>query len=190
MSSGTLDTRRYRDVLGRFASGVVVVAGLVDGRPRGLSCQSFFSVSLDPPLIAISPARSSSSWREIEGTGAFAISVLSRDQRGLCLTFGRGGPRDKFATTPWRQAPSGAPLINGAVAWLDCAVEAVHSAGDHLLVLGRVMELWAGDGDPLLFHRGAFGGFAGDEPWAVSGGPDWDAHELWGPGLWLEGIDW
>lgn len=175
----------FRDTLSRFASGVVVVTGMDATGPAGLTCQSFFSVSLDPPLIAISPSLKSASWRRIEATGVFAISVLAAHQSELCLTFGQGGQPDKFASAGWEPAPSGAPFIYEAVAWLDCAIAAVHPAGDHLLVLGAVRHLVARDGDPLLFHRGGFGTFS---PRVLAGVPVDD--DVWGSGPWQEGVDW
>jgi 3-hydroxy-9,10-secoandrosta-1,3,5(10)-triene-9,17-dione monooxygenase reductase component len=177
----------FRDTLGRFASGVVVVTGIDAAGPAGLTCQSFCSVSLDPPLIAVSPSLRSASWRRIEATGTFAVSVLASHQRELCLTFGQGGREDKFASAGWEPAPSGSPWIGGAVAWLDCAIVAAHPAGDHLMVLGEVEHLANGDGDPLLFHRGGFGTFS-LFPRVLAGGPASD--EVWGPGPWQEGVDW
>jgi 3-hydroxy-9,10-secoandrosta-1,3,5(10)-triene-9,17-dione monooxygenase reductase component len=173
----------FRDTLGRFASGLVVVAGIDAAGPAGLTCQSFCSVSLDPPLIAVSPSLRSESWRRIEATGSFTVSVLAAHQRQLCLTFGQGGQADKFAAAGWTAAPSGAPYIKDAVAWLDCAIVAVHPAGDHLMVLGEVQHLATGEGDPLLFHRGGFGTFSTRVP-AGAG------TEVWGSGPWQEGVDW
>lgn len=183
----------FRDTLGRFGSGVVVVAG-VDGQgPAGLACQSFFAVSLDPPLIAVSPSVTSASWRRVAATGAFAVSVLAASQRELCLTFGRGGPRDKFAASGWDPGPSGSPFIHGALAWLDCRIAAVHEAGDHYLVLGTVRHLVARAGDPLVFFRGMFGTFA-PEPGATEPGATEPrqppAEDVWGSGPWQQGLDW
>lgn len=175
----------FRDTLGRFASGLVVVAGVDAAGPAGLTCQSFCSVSLDPPLVAVSPSLRSASWRRIEATGAFTVSVLASHQRQLCLTFGQGGQADKFASAGWDPAPSGAPYIRDAVAWLDCAIVAVHPAGDHLMVLGEVRHLAARDDDPLLFHRGGYGTFS---PRVLADVPAND--EVWGPGPWQEGVDW
>lgn len=191
------DPRTFRDTLGRFASGVVVVggvdrdAGANDGRPVGLTCQSFFSVSLHPPLVAVAPSSNSSSWRAIERSGAFAVSVLAEGSTDACLTFGRSGPLDKFATVGWHRAPSGSPVLRGALAWLDCRIHAIHPAGDHYLVVGEVDYLGAGDGAPLLFYRGGFGSFATHETSPqLAGRPDWTAEDVWGTGLWLEGVDW
>jgi 3-hydroxy-9,10-secoandrosta-1,3,5(10)-triene-9,17-dione monooxygenase reductase component len=163
---------------------VVVVAGADESGPAGLTCQSFFSVSLDPPLIAVSPSLKSESWRRIAATGAFAVSVLDARQRDLCATFGRGGQQDKFSSAGWDPAPSGSPFIHGALAWLDCQITAVHPAGDHHLVLGAVRHLRAGCGDPLVFFRGAFGTFASRVP------VDHAVGDIWGVGPWQEGADW
>ena len=184
------DPTAYRDVLGRFGSGVVVVAGIADGTPAGLTCQSFFAVSLQPPLIAVSPSQRSRSWARIQPSGAFTVNVLTTRQRALCLTFADGGARDKFAATGWRPAPSGAPIIDGTLAWLDCRIEAVQQAGDHFLVLGRVEHLRACTGEPLLYYRGGFGAFTGDPPPRTPAPADWTADDVWGAGLWQEGIDW
>ncbi len=183
-SSSVPSQTSFRETLGRFASGVVVVSGLDESGPAGLTCQSFFSVSLDPPLIAVSPSLKSSSWRRIADTGAFAVSVLEARQRELCLSFGQGGQRDKFASTPWTPAPSGSPFIDGALAWLDCRIAAIHPAGDHYLVLGEVTHVWAGSGDPLIFSHGSLGTFAR----RVLDGRAID--DVWGIGPWQEGIDW
>jgi 3-hydroxy-9,10-secoandrosta-1,3,5(10)-triene-9,17-dione monooxygenase reductase component len=182
----TVSAAVFRDTLGRFGSGVVVVAGRDAAGPTGLACQSFFAASLDPPLVAVSPSIGSASWRRVASTGAFAVSVLAAGQRRLCLAFGRGGPRDKFAASGWDPAPSGSPFLHGALAWLDCRISATYPAGDHFLVLGEVTFLRARSGDPLIFYRGAFGTFAGPDPVAVTPPPD----EVWGSGPWQEGIDW
>ena len=185
-----VDARVFRDTLGRFASGVVVVTGADAAGPAGLTCQSFFAVSLDPPLVAVCPSLKSVSWRRIEATGAFAVSVLAAHQRELCLTFGQGGQKDKFAAAGWEPAPSGAPFIHDALAWLDCAIAAVHPAGDHVLVVGEVRHLTARDGDPLLFHRGGFGTFSSRVLASVGTAGASAANEVWGEGPWQEGVDW
>jgi len=177
----TGDDRRYRDLLGRFASGVVIVAGLHDGAPVGLACQSFFSLSLSPRLIAVAPALASSSWARIAETGRFAVSILGVGQEGLCRVFGRAG-QDKFAGAAWDLSGNGSPVIRDALGWLDCDIADVHDGGDHHLVVGRVLEAAAGSaGSGLLFHRGDFGHFVRNRPT--------DVHEpTWDEGPWIEGI--
>ncbi len=173
----------YRNLLGRFASGVVVVTGLPDGVPAGLACQSFFSLSLRPRLIALSPSKASSSWERIARTGRFAISILAVGQESLCRTFGRGGEHDKFLGAQWELSPHGSPLIRDALGWLDCEIEAVHDGGDHHLVVGRVLTAETGlEGTGLLFHHGTFGHFR-RQPASKRDEATWDE------GPWIEGLE-
>ncbi|HEX5265209.1 MAG TPA: flavin reductase family protein [Acidimicrobiales bacterium] len=152
------DAAQFRTVLGHFASGVVVVTGTTAQGPGGFTCQSFTSVSLDPPLVAIFPGKSSTSWPGIGESGAFCANVLTEEQEALCRAFAVSGG-DKFSGVGWSTAATGSPVLNDVLAWIDCRVEAVHDAGDHLVVLGRVQEMAYSNGRPLLFYRGGFGGF-------------------------------
>jgi flavin reductase (DIM6/NTAB) family NADH-FMN oxidoreductase RutF len=150
----------FRRVLGNFASGVAVVtapAATGEASPAGFACQSFSSLSLDPPLVVFMVGRTSTTWPRIARAGAFCVNVLGAGQEELCRAFAVSGG-DKFAGVAYDAAPaSGAPRLAGAVAWVDCAIHAVHTGGDHLIVVGRVEALGAaGTGDPLLFHRGRF----------------------------------
>ena len=157
------DSRAFRSVLGHFCTGVTVVGALTEeGRPVGFACQSFSSLSLDPPLISFNVARTSASWPQIARAGSFSVSVLAADQGELCRVFAVSGSTgaDKFAGLDWSPAPgTGAPRLAGALAWIDCAIHAVHTGGDHLIVVGRVCGLAPGrdDSGPLLFYRGGFG---------------------------------
>ncbi|ADP83076.1 flavin reductase [Pseudofrankia inefficax] len=156
-----IDPGIFRRVLGNFPTGVAVITGLdAGGAPVGLAVGSFASASLDPPLVAFFPDRSSSSWPRIAATGRFCVNILGFDQEAVCRTFAvRGG--DKFAELSWRSAPSGAPVLDGVVAWIDCDLEAVHPAGDHDLVLGRVRTLDVGRSVlPLVFFQGGYGRFS------------------------------
>ncbi|MEH0577847.1 flavin reductase family protein [Streptomyces sp. B21-108] len=157
-----VDPGEFRRVLGSFASGVTVVtAPAAEGEdgPAGFACQSFSSLSLDPPLVAFMVGRTSTTWPRIARAGAFCVNVLSAAQGPLCRAFARSGT-DKFAGVDHDAAPvSGAPRLAGTLAWIDCAIHAVHTGGDHLIVVGRVNALGAGDGtdeQPLLFHKGRF----------------------------------
>jgi 3-hydroxy-9,10-secoandrosta-1,3,5(10)-triene-9,17-dione monooxygenase reductase component len=151
--------RRFRDVLGRFASGVTVVAGTSNGEPVGLTCQSFSSVSLEPPLVVFIPAKSSRAWPLIQRSGKFCVNFLAADQAELSNTMASRGT-DKFADVKWTPSrETGSPMLEGALAQVDCTIHAVHEAGDHYLVIGRVVDLVAhgdGDQDPLLFFRGEY----------------------------------
>ncbi|MGY2703664.1 MULTISPECIES: flavin reductase family protein [unclassified Nocardioides] len=151
--------RRFRDVLGRFASGVTVVTGTSGGEPVGLTCQSFSSVSLEPPLVVFIPAKSSRAWPLIQRSGKFCVSFLAADQAELSNTMASRGV-DKFADVKWTPSPeTGSPMLDGALARVDCTIHAVHEAGDHYVVIGRVVDLAIqddGDRDPLLFYRGEY----------------------------------
>ncbi|GAA2292397.1 flavin reductase family protein [Streptomyces kunmingensis] len=156
-----VDPAEFRRVLGTFATGVTVVTAPPSAPgegPAGFACQSFASLSLDPPLVAFMVARTSTTWPRIARAGAFCVNVLGEDQGELCRGFAVSGA-DKFAGVDHTPAPvSGSPRLDGATAWIDCAIHAVHTGGDHLIVVGRVTALGtpAADRRPLLFHRGRF----------------------------------
>lgn len=160
-ANGHLDSRRFRQVLGRFATGVVAITALdpANGEPCGLAANSFTSVSLDPPLVAFCVAHTSTSWPRVRGGKVVTVNVLAEDQQAVCAQMAtRGG--DKFAGLKWSGSPGGNPVLEGALAWMDCAVEAEHPAGDHMIVVARVLQLDThADGGPLLFFRGGYGGF-------------------------------
>lgn len=148
--------RRFRDVLGRFCSGVTVVTSISGDQPVGMTCQSFSSVSLDPPLVMFIPAKTSRAWPAMQRAGFFCVNFLAADQAELSNTFATRGV-DKFAEVAWTPAPSGAPLLDGVVGHVDCTIHAVHEMGDHYVVVGQVRDLAVGAAeDPLLFFRGAY----------------------------------
>ncbi|WP_230396325.1 flavin reductase family protein [Streptomyces blattellae] len=156
-----VEQAEFRRVLGNFASGVTVVTSpATDGEsdPAGFACQSFSSLSLDPPLVAFMVGRASTTWPRIARAGAFCVNVLAAGQGALCRGFAVSGG-DKFAGVAYDTAPvSGSPRLTGALAWIDCTIHAVHTGGDHLIVVGRVADLGTADTDeaPLLFHQGRF----------------------------------
>jgi len=154
------DTAKFRQVLGHFTTGVTVVTATSPNGPVGLAVGSFASVSLDPALVAFFPDRGSSSWPHIEAAGSFCVNILAEDQEVVCRRFATKGD-DKFVGLGWRPAASGAPLLDGVLAWIDCDIDSVTDAGDHFCVMGRVRDLAvAHDGAPLLFFRGGYGRFA------------------------------
>ena len=116
---GTVDPRTMRDVLGHFASGVTVVTAQGEHGPIGFTCQSFSSLSLDPPLVAIAPARASRTWPRLRELGRFCVNVLAEDQTALSARFARSSA-DKFAGVSWRPSPQGQPVLVDVVAWIDC----------------------------------------------------------------------
>ncbi|WP_328303853.1 flavin reductase family protein [Streptomyces sp. NBC_00435] len=154
----------FRAVLGNFASGVTIITappGEGEGGPAGFACQSFASLSLDPPLVTFMVARTSTTWPRIARAGVFCVNILGAEQGELCRAFAISGA-DKFAGVAHTPAPAtGSPQLDAVPAWIDCRIHAVHTGGDHLIVVGKVEAMGAaGEGDPLLFHKGRFGRFS------------------------------
>jgi len=149
--------RRFRDVLGRFASGVTVVTTVSGGEPVGMTCQSFSSVSLDPPLVLFVPAKTSRAWPLIQRSGKFCVNFLADGQAELSNTMASRGT-DKFADVEWTPSVgTGSPVFPGTLGHVDCTIHAVHEAGDHYVVIGRVVDLVAADAEgPLLFFQGKY----------------------------------
>jgi 3-hydroxy-9,10-secoandrosta-1,3,5(10)-triene-9,17-dione monooxygenase reductase component len=151
------DEATYRTVLGHFATGVALITAMHDGEPVGMACNSFTSVSLDPPLVLFCAAKSSSTWPRIEAAGAWAANFLDEDGEELCRLFATRGA-DRFAHLAWSPYRTGAPVLHDTLAFVDCRTENVYEAGDHFIVVGRVEELgYVHDGKPLLFYRGGYG---------------------------------
>lgn len=153
------DSSRFRHVLGHFATGVAVITAVRPSGPVGMVVSSFTSVSLEPPLVAFLPDKSSTSWPKIRAAGVFCVNILSAGQEALCAQFARKGI-DKFAGVSWRVAPSGAPILDGGMAWIDCELTQTFESGDHYIAIGRVLQLEAAEyGVPLVFFQGGYGHF-------------------------------
>ncbi len=155
----TVSDAEFRAVLGRFPTGVTVVATCEEKTPVGLTVNAFASISLDPPLVMISVDRRSHMYDAIPQAGYFAASILTSAQQELSRRFaGQTGDRnDRFHGVGWRTEATGAPILSGALAWVDCRVEAIYPGGDHSIILGRVEALGFTAGDPLLYYRGRYG---------------------------------
>lgn len=156
----SIDPIEYRRVLGHFPTGVTVVTGADADGPAGMAIGSFASVSLEPPLVMFCPAKSSSTWQRIQGTGAFCVNVLGHDQESICAVFA-GRADDKFDGIEWTTAVTGAPVIPGAIATIDCEIHAVYDGGDHDIVVGLVQSMTTSEDaparGPLLFFQGGYG---------------------------------
>lgn len=136
-----------------------MVTGLAGGEPLGLAVNSFTSVSLEPALVAFCVAKRSQTWPKLRATGTFCVNILAEHQEALSRAFA-GRPPDRFLGVGWRPGRSGAPILADVLAWIECAVDAEHDAGDHLIVVGRVRDLdVVGEGRPLVFYRGGYGRF-------------------------------
>jgi len=153
-----LDQARFREVLGHFATGVTIVTATDEGEPVGFSCQSFAALSLDPPMVILAPAKSSTSWPRIARAGAFCVNILAEHQEAICRAFAISGG-DKFDGVGWTPGITGAPLITGSLAAVECTLGSIYEGGDHELVTGHVVTMEIGDGAPLLFYRSGFGRF-------------------------------
>lgn len=155
-----IDRRRFRDVLGNCPTSVVAVtAAGPGGEPAGMVVGTFTSVSLDPPLVAFLADRSSTTLPRIRAAGRYCANVLAADQEALCRQLAVRGAA-KFDSVSWAPSPLGNPVLDGIVAWVDCAIEKVVELGDHHLVVGRVHDLRVeSPKTPLLFFRGGYGDY-------------------------------
>ncbi|UZW57812.1 flavin reductase family protein [Sphingobium sp. JS3065] len=150
------DSTDFRNVLGHYPTGVCAITAMDAGMQVGMIVGSFTSVSLDPPLVAFFPSRTSTSWPKIESAGRFCVNVLASDQRDVCRAISSKAA-NRFADVPHEISESGLLMINGAQAWIDCTLVAVHEAGDHLITVGQVHALAADQSrSPLIFHKGGF----------------------------------
>ncbi|TNF89539.1 MAG: flavin reductase [Gammaproteobacteria bacterium] len=154
-----IDNQQFRNTMGQFCTGVVVASACLNDEPVGFAAQSFVSLSLDPPLVALCPAKTSTSWPKIRESGSFCINILGSDQQSVCDAFARSGG-NKFEGLGWTAGVTGSPVLEGVLAYVDCSLEAEHDAGDHTIAVGRVQALEVlSSGTPLLFFKGGYGSF-------------------------------
>lgn len=155
------DPKWFRQILSQYPTGVSLVTSIdEDGTPIGLTMGSFTSVSLDPPLIAFLPQRTSSTYAKIRKSGRFCVNILGSDQEEVCRVFA-SPVADRFASAPYRLSPSGLPIVRNCVAWIECTLHDIFEAGDHDIVLGRVERLDSEASSlPLLFYQGGYGHFS------------------------------
>lgn len=151
--------RAYRDALGSFGTGVTVVTTMTESGPLAITANSFASVSLDPPLVLWCAAKSSARHAAFAAAEHYVIHVMSEDQQDLARHFARAG--DEFDTVDWLNSTHGQPLLSGCLARFECTCVAVHDAGDHSIVVGRVNRAAHRKGAGLMFKSGQYGGFAG-----------------------------
>ena len=155
-ASGAEANRKFRDALGQFATGVTCMTTLgPNGENIGVTVNSFSSLSLNPPLILWSIARTASAWGSFQVGDPFAVNVIAREQHVLAKQFARTSG-DKFVGVEFYRGLDRVPLLAGCVVYLECVTEARYPGGDHEIVVGRVRRLFNVGIAPLLFHRGAF----------------------------------
>ena len=153
------DAATFRTVLGHFATGVGIITAFDGDEPVGMACNSFTSVSLDPALVLFCAAKSSTTWPRIQKAGKWAVNILSEDDEEVCRLFAQRGA-DRFRNIQFTTGRTGAPIFRDSLAFVDCETQAEYDAGDHVIVVGKVLELgYASEGKPLLFYRGGYGRF-------------------------------
>jgi flavin reductase (DIM6/NTAB) family NADH-FMN oxidoreductase RutF len=160
MQAAKFDSTRFREVLGSYPTGVAVVTGKdEDGNPAGMVVGSFTSVSLDPPLIAYLPMKTSRTFSRLRASSSFCVNIMAADQESICQHF-VSPAEDKFAGLAWHSSPGGNPILDGAVAWIECDYTSVTEAGDHYIVLGGVLDMQLErETAPLLFFQRGYGRF-------------------------------
>lgn len=152
-----LDPLRFRSVMGTFPTGVAVVtARRGDGSPAGLTVNSLTSVSLDPLLLLVCIDHASASHEAILESGAFAVNLLDEESSHISDSFAGGEREDRFRGLSWREEETGSPVLDGALAWMDCRVHQTVVAGDHTIVVARVVSGDLTDARPLVYHRGGY----------------------------------
>lgn len=161
-AAAPFDSAHFRQVLGHFPTGVTIITGMAGHTPAGFTIGSFTSVSLDPPLVGFLPQTNSDTWAAMAPSGRFCVNVLGAHQGAQCWRFAKKGVDDRFSDVAWHPGITGSPVLDDAIAWIDCVTEVVHEVGDHYFVVGRVQEMSHADDDPqpLLFYRGKLGGYA------------------------------
>ncbi|WP_411721821.1 flavin reductase [Mycetocola sp.] len=156
----TIDPRAFRDVMGHYPTGVVMVAAMIDDQPVGMVVGTFSSVSLEPPLVSFMPMTSSATYAKLRNSDAICISVFAHDQIQACRTLASKDP-EKFNKVAWTLSPYGVPQIDGAVAHIHGRITQEVEAGDHFITLVAVDELAvARPITPLLYFQGGYGGFS------------------------------
>ena len=151
------DAAEFRKVLGQFATGVTIITAMDGDEPAGVAANSFTSVSLDPPLVLFCVAHTSSTWPRIERARKFAVNILGEHQEEVCRLFAMKGA-DRFGQVSWRQGVGGSPVLDECIAFLDCEFWAEYDGGDHIIVVGRVLDLGVNhDAGPLVFYQGQYG---------------------------------
>ncbi len=155
--SQTPDTAHLKDAMSRFTTGVTVVTAQFEGHDYGMTCNSFNTVSLDPPMVMWCIRKSSQSHTAYTKGKGYVVNVLAADQQSLAMKFTQGTQAERFLGVETQNTPSGMQRINGAVAWFDCTLEQTVSAGDHDILIGRVQAVGTHDAAGLVYARRQFG---------------------------------
>ncbi|MCP3401521.1 flavin reductase family protein [Bradyrhizobium sp. CCGB20] len=161
--SSPIDPRDFRNALGTYGTGVTIITAMApDGKPYGITCNSFASVSLNPPLVLWSLGIYSSSLTVFQNASHFAVHILGTSQQGLANKFAKSS-EDKFAGIDWTRGLGDAPVLTENVANFQCRSVNRYYGGDHVIFLGAVEAYAYNTGEPLLFARGTYGRFLVDD---------------------------
>ena len=152
------DSRLFRDVMGNFATGVTVVTAAAGETKRGMTANAVSSVSLDPPLLLVCIAQPGTMLSVVDEVPSFAVNILAREQLDLSVEFARDGTFDRMPDLKYEMSEAGSPILDGVVAYADCRVHERYAGGDHVIVVGEVLEtkICRPDAEPLVFFRGRY----------------------------------
>lgn len=155
----SLDAEHFKEVLGHYATGLVIVSATTEDGPAGFTCQTFGSLSLEPPLVMFAASSAGASWSRVRECARVGISILSADQEAVARRFATSGV-DKFDGVPWEKGPDGSPLLEGALAHIEGNLSAISTYGDHDVAVVDVTYVHTHTGHPLIYFRGGFGELA------------------------------
>ncbi len=162
--TGSVDKKAFRDVCGRFATGVCVVTSLGLEGPSGMTANAVSSLSLEPPLMIVCFDRDSRTLAATRHSRRFAIHFLLQDQEPIAAMFASKRPEEeKFEGLGWTER-AGTPILDDCLGWVACELRELHDGGDHLIGVGEAVEVWGSEEDPLVFYRGDYWALTGREP--------------------------
>ena len=151
----TFDSAHRREVMGHYATGIVVVTALTPEGPAGFTCQTFGSLSIDSALVFFAATSTSPSWQRVRDVGVIGINILRHDQEPVARSFARSGV-DKFTGVPWKSAPNGSPFLDGCLAYLEGTIREVATHGDHDVIVAELDFAATEPGEPLVYYRGRY----------------------------------
>jgi flavin reductase (DIM6/NTAB) family NADH-FMN oxidoreductase RutF len=150
-----IDSAHFKEVLGHYITGIVIVTAMTPEGPAGFTCQTFGSLSIDSALVFFAAITASPSWQRVRQAGVVGINILADDQEHLARGFAVSGV-DKFAGVPWVGAPNGSPFLDGAHAHLEGTIREVTSHGDHDIIVAELDYASTEPGEPLAYYRGGY----------------------------------
>lgn len=157
LTANTPGLTTLKEAMSRFATGVTVVTTVHESQDYGMTCNSFNTVSLEPPIVLWSLRQSSQAHSAFVASGGYVVNVLAADQKDLAMKFTQGSHSERFADVPFERTASHAVQLNGVVAWFDCELLEAIPAGDHTVMLGRVKACGTGQGQGLAYEQRVFG---------------------------------